>query len=84
MGQMPDLAPLRQDLRCRMVATELKRLRRILLERDQIKDQAFKVRPLYEILRFVSDFLRPSVRYYVWSISDPKPFFRDVGNALGG
>ena len=67
-----------------MVATELKRLRRILVEPDQIKDRTFRVRPFYEIARFLTDFLRPSVGYYVWSFSDPKPFFRDIRNALGG
>ena len=83
MGRMPDLPPLRQHLRCRMVATELKRLWRILVEREKIMDRAFRVRPFYEIGRFLSDFLRPSVGYYVWSLSDPKPFFRDIRNAVG-
>jgi hypothetical protein len=66
-----------------MVATELKRLWRILVEREKIMDRAFRVRPFYEIGRFLGDFLRPSVGYYVWSVSDPKPFFRDVRNAVG-
>ncbi len=82
-GRMPDLPPPDDTLRCRMVATELKRLRRILLQPGQIRDRTFQVRPLHEVLRFVGDFLRPSVRYYVWSLKDIKPFIRDVRNMLG-
>ena len=81
--RMPDLPPLRENLRCRMVVTEVKRLKRILLEPGQIRDRTFQVRPLREVLRFVGDFLRPSVRYYVWSLKDIKPFIRDVRNMLG-
>jgi hypothetical protein len=36
-----------------------------------------------ETVRFLVDFLRPSVRYCVWSLKDIKPFIRDVRNALG-
>jgi len=82
-GRMPALPPVRENLRCRMVATELKRLRRILLEPGKIRDRTFKVRPVHETVRFLVDFLRPSVRYYVWSLKDIKPFIRDVRNALG-
>lgn len=82
-GRMPVLPRMRDDLRCRMVATELKRLRRILLEPGKIHDRTFRCRPGYEIMRFLADFLRPSVRYYVWSLKDIKPFFRDLRNAIG-
>lgn len=82
-GVMPSLPPLRDNLRCRMVATEIKRLRRILLQPGLIRDRTFQVRPVREMLRFFGDFLRPSVRYYVWSAQDMKPFFQDLKNALG-
>lgn len=82
-GVMPQLPQLREDLRCRMVATEIKRLKRILLAPGEIRDRTFKVRPVHEVMRFLGDFLRPSVRYYVWSARDIKPFLRDVRNALG-
>jgi len=68
--------------RCRMVATELKRLHRILLQPKRIRDKAFILRPWHELARFVSDYFRPHVSYYVWSWHDPKPFFVDVRNAL--
>jgi len=83
VGKMPALPALNNGLRCRMVATEIKRLRRILLQPGLIRDRSFRRRPVHEVIRFVVDFLRPSVRYYVWNWRDMKPFFRDVRNALG-
>lgn len=82
LGRMPQLPFLRQNLRCRMVATELKRLRRILLEPELIMDHGYQRRPLHEIWRFVIDFLRPSVRYYVLNLKDIKPFIRDLRNII--
>lgn len=82
-GRMPELKPQRDDIRCRMVATELKRLVRIIFQRQKIRDRRFKIRPLYELGRFVFDYFRPSVRYYVWCWDDPAPFIKDVKNALG-
>lgn len=79
---LDNLPPPRQDLRCRMVATELKRLVRILLQPGRIADRAFRVRPAAETWRFVADFLRPGVRYYLWSIDDPQPFWTDLHNLL--
>lgn len=72
----------RSDFRCRMVSTELKRLLRIVLQRGRIADRTFPVRPWAELCRFVRDFLRPNVRYYVWSLDDPKPFFADLRQAI--
>ena len=79
---MPALPPLRDGVRSRMVATEIKRLGRILFQQSLIVDQSFKARPFAEIVRFVSDFFRPRVTYYVWSVADPFPFFADVRNLL--
>ncbi|MFM2449122.1 MAG: hypothetical protein RIS44_1572 [Pseudomonadota bacterium] len=78
LGQVPPLPQMRTDLRCRMVLTEVKRLLRITLKPGQIKDPMFKVRPLYEWLRFVGDFLKPNVRYFLWSLDDPKPWLADA------
>lgn len=83
LGRMPELRPLRANLRCRMVATELKRLKRILLEPDLIMDRSYQRHPIHEAWRFLTDFLRPSVRYYVWNLKDIKPFIRDVRNVIG-
>lgn len=78
----PGVPPARDDLRCRMAATELKRLHRLWLQPSAIKDRLFRVRRLAELGRFVGDFLRPRVRYYVWSADDPAPFWADLRNLL--
>ena len=77
---MPDLAPVRNGVRCRMVSVEVKRLVRIILQPSKIVDRAFKLRPVQEVARFVRDFFRPGVCYYVWDHRDPRPFARDVMN----
>jgi predicted ATP-grasp superfamily ATP-dependent carboligase len=76
----PSLALPRDDLRCRMVATEVKRLARIFFSPSRIRDRSFKVRPLTELARFIADFFRPNVRYYVWKFMDPMPFVVDLIN----
>jgi predicted ATP-grasp superfamily ATP-dependent carboligase len=78
-GEIPRPAGV---LRCRMVATELKRLVRIVFQRNRICDPYFKARPVHEVARFVADFFRPRVRYYVWDWDDPRPFFVDAFGAL--
>lgn len=74
----PPLAPLR----CRMVATELKRLLRLVFRPGLVADRQFPIRPWRETLRFVADFFRPRVRYYVWSWDDPRPSWADLRNAV--
>jgi predicted ATP-grasp superfamily ATP-dependent carboligase len=68
--------------RCRMVGNELKGLLRVSLQPARILDRGYRRRPLRDLLRFVGDFLRPGVGYYVWSWRDPMPWFRDLGNLL--
>ena len=79
---LPHLPAARDDLRCRMVATELKRLRRIVFQQSLIADRSFIAKPGAELWRFLSDYLRTKVRYYVWSLEDPLPFLADLRNAL--
>jgi predicted ATP-grasp superfamily ATP-dependent carboligase len=75
---MPPLSSLRTGVRSRMVATEIKRLVRILFRQHLIVDRSFKIRRFAELARFISDFFRPRVTYYVWSVADPSPFFADI------
>lgn len=80
---LPRLPAPRTDIRCRMLSTEIKRLVRILLHPQLIADRAFKIRRSAEILRFIGDFFKPNVRYYVWDWRDPKPFLADIKALLG-
>ena len=47
-----------------------------------IADRNFKRQPWRELGRFVADFLRPGVRYFVWSRDDPGPFVADLRNLV--
>ncbi len=82
LGRAPDLCPTIERTRCRMVATEIKRLARVVMQPKRIRDPFFKVRPAFEIWRFLSDFLRPAMRYFVWAADDPVPSIIDVRNAI--
>ncbi|MCP5158259.1 MAG: carboxylate--amine ligase [Gammaproteobacteria bacterium] len=80
LGQIPPLSPLRENLRCRMISTEVKRLIRIIFQSEKIVDPYYVYRPGCELARFVLDFLRSNVRYYVWAMDDPGPFWADLRN----
>ena len=82
LGQPTTLPEVRDGLRSRMIATELKRLVRILLQPGKIADPTFKIRPVREVWRFVRDFFRPGTSYYLWSLDDPGPWFADFRNVL--
>ena len=68
--------------RCRMVLTELKRLHRLLLQPARIADRQCEIRKIPEVVRFIADFFRPGVGYFVWSWRDPSPWFADLRNML--
>lgn len=82
LGQDFELPQPRSDLRCRMVATELKRLARLLFAPRKIADRQFVRRPLGEIGRFLLDFLRPNVRYYLLCRDDLGPLRKDMLNLV--
>ena len=79
---LPALPDLHPGIRCRMMSTEIKRLARIFLHPELIVDRSFKIRRWAETVRFIMDFFRPGVRYYVWDRSDPLPFMADLKNIL--
>lgn len=80
LARVPPLAPLRDDLRCRMISTEIKRLVRILFQPDKIRDPFFRIEPAKELLRFARDFFRRGTCYYLWDRRDPGPWFADLRN----
>ena len=79
---LPRLQSLHTNIRCRMISTEIKRLARIFFHPELIVDQSFKINRWAEVVRFVADFFKPRVRYYVWDIGDPRPYFADFKNLL--
>jgi predicted ATP-grasp superfamily ATP-dependent carboligase len=80
LGRTPPLPPLRDNLRCRMTSTELKRLVRILLQPSKIRDPFFRIEPGKELARFLADFFRASTCYYLWDRRDPGPLLADLRN----
>ena len=77
---MPTLPAVQENLRCRMVVTEMKRLGRLLFSPQRIADRTFRINRTAELTRFVADFVRPQVCYFVWSLADPMPFVVDMKN----
>lgn len=76
--EYPDIPKSRDDLRCRFMIPETKRLFRILFQPHLIQDHSLRFSRVRELARFVADFIRPGTRYYVFSLSDPMPFFADI------
>jgi predicted ATP-grasp superfamily ATP-dependent carboligase len=81
-GRLPRLDSLRERQRCRMLTTELKRLYRILLRPQFLGANPRNFSAFSEIARFLADFFRANVGYYVWSLDDPRPFFSDVATVI--
>lgn len=75
-------APYRSGMRCRFMVPETKRLLRILFGQHHIADKTLVFRRLPALAGYCLDFLRPSSRYYVFDVRDPKPFFADIGHML--
>lgn len=74
--------PYRSGMRCRFMVPETKRLVRILFGQRHIADKTLVFRRLPTLAGFCLDFLRPSSRYYVFDVRDPKPFFTDMTQML--
>jgi len=74
--------PYRGGLRCRFMVPETKRLLRILFGQHRIADKTLVFRRLPALAGYCLDFIRPSSRYYVFDVHDPKPFFADLGHML--
>lgn len=78
LGQT-DVAPTPRDtLRARYMVPETKRLARVLLSPSRISDPFFQRRPLADLTAYLLTFFDPRARYYVFSLSDPRPWLRDM------
>ena len=82
LGEPLTVTPYRSGMRCRFMVPEIKRLLRVLFSQRHIADKTLVFRRLPTLAGFCIDFLRPSSRYYVFDMRDPKPFFTDIGHML--
>ena len=80
--ERPGIPKSREDLRCRFMVPETKRLLRILFQQNLIQDRSLHFSRIQEFARYIADFIRPGTRYYVFSFSDPMPFFADITLSL--
>jgi predicted ATP-grasp superfamily ATP-dependent carboligase len=82
LGQRDPAPPPRDDLRARYMVPETKRLVRIFIAPGQISDPFFKRRPVRDLIGYVLGFFDPATRYYVLTLSDPRPWARDMTQML--
>lgn len=67
--------PARRTAKARFMIPETRRLFRIL-------QQGGGEGRLRAVASYVGGFLNPAMRYYVWSLDDPRPMLRDLSNII--
>jgi predicted ATP-grasp superfamily ATP-dependent carboligase len=78
LGLRPTAPAYRVGMRCRYMVPETRRVLTLLRQGGRTRNRALRFRPVLELLRYLGAFLRPKVRYYVFSLADPCPFFADT------
>jgi hypothetical protein len=61
---------------------ETRRLLTVLGLGQHIQNRSLRFSATREVLSYLADFLHPNVRYYVFSLRDPRPFFVDIGYVI--
>ena len=77
LGQTDAVAAPRRHLRARYMVPETKRLFR-LLGRRRGSDPFFQAHPVRDLLSYLLGFFDPRMRYYVFSLRDPRPLLNDL------
>lgn len=78
LGMKLEAGPYQEDLICRYMVPETRRLLTVLFRRRHIKNRDFRPAPFREIVSYLKAFLHPRTRYYVFSVRDPRPFVVDT------
>lgn len=81
-GEQPKEPPPSSNIYCRYMIPETKRLMKIFLNPNSIEDKNYEVTRWADLLTYITSFFRMHSRYFVFSITDPKPFLYDVLQAL--
>lgn len=76
--QLSNDVKYRENLRCRYFIPEFKRLVRILFFQHKIQNKNLHFSRSRELLRFFRNYISLKTHYYVWSPTDPVPFFADM------
>ena len=78
LNEIPQLGAYRAGLTCRYMIPETRRVLTIAFNARSIKDRELAISKTRTVTDYILAFLRPSVRYYVFSIKDPLPFAMDM------
>src|SRR5271168_4023396 len=79
LGMRPDPPPYRAGVRCRYMIPETRRLLTLMRQRGRTQNRALSFSVTGEVIGYVRQFLSPRSRYFVFTFSDPRPFFADIG-----
>lgn len=82
LGRTDPAPQPRAGLSARDTVKETRRILRVLFRPDRIPDPAFDRTPLKDLARYLSGFVDPRTRGYVFAWSDPVPFFWSVAASL--
>lgn len=69
----------RAGVRCRYMIPDTKRLLAVAFRPNSIADRSIRFSRVGAVLSYFAAFLNPRGRYFVWTWSDPRPFFADIG-----
>jgi predicted ATP-grasp superfamily ATP-dependent carboligase len=69
-------------LYCRFMFPEIRRIARLVFQPKAIQDPYYRYNRIEEMGAFLLYFVHPKSRYYLFSFSDPGPFFADIKNLL--
>jgi predicted ATP-grasp superfamily ATP-dependent carboligase len=82
LGQTDLIQPQIKPRRARYMIPETKRLIQLLFKRGAIADPLFKPTPLKDLGQYLGGFFDRKMRYYLFQLSDPGPFFSDIKSVL--
>ena len=71
-----------KERHARYTIPETRRLIRVFFAKRAIADRQFKATPWRDLMSYISDFIDPGMRYFVWDRRDPGPFFADMKAVL--
>lgn len=68
------------SIQCRFMIPEVRRLVRLLFQSKSIQDPSYRYSKIKEFFDFFLYFFHPKMSYYLFTLSDPGPFFADIKN----
>ncbi|MCI4590853.1 carboxylate--amine ligase [Sphingobium sp. BYY-5] len=82
LGQGSPAPAPRDDLRACYMVPETKRMVRLLWTPGRISDPFFRRRPVADLFGYLIAFIDLRTRYYVFSLTDPRPWLRDMAQMV--